>query len=67
MMRLNKLLKDKDSKFAALIMSIKKLLLCFWTCIYFLVLSDRVFHPDHDGGHGFIQLGHFVGFFIGLS
>ena len=49
------------------ILSIKKIVLWFWTCIYFYVLSDRVFHSDHDGSHGFAQFGHFTGFFTGLS
>ena len=44
-------------------LSIKKLVLWFWTCIYFYILSDKVFHSDHDGSHGFAQFGHFTGFF----
>ena len=48
-------------------MSIKKLLLCFWTCIYFLVLSDRGFYSDSSDSHGFCQFLHFTGFFTDLS
>ena len=51
----------------AYIMSEKIFNLRFWTCIYFFGLSDRVFHSDHDGSHGFAQFGHLIGFFIGLS
>ena len=49
------------------ILSIKKLVLWFWTCIYFLVLSDRVFYSDSSDSHGSGQFVHFTGFFYRLK
>ena len=48
-------------------MSVKKLVLSFWTCIYFLILSDRGFYSDSSDSHGFCQFLHFTGFFTDLS